>query len=274
MPDLIWPGLVLLGILVGAYGTLVGAGGGFLLVPILLLFYPDKPPELITSISIGAVTFNALSGSMAYVRQKRVDFLAGNAFALATVPGAIAGSLVTGLVPRDLFDVLFALVLIAVAAVLVLRPEPRVSGRAHRRGEVTRLITDSHGDTYYFSYNLRLGIGLSLLIGFGAAALGIGGGLVHVPMMIQLLHFPALIATATSQYVLVITSGTSALVHLAAGDYQGGYGITAALAVGVVIGAQAGALISTHLRGSVIVRLMAAGLGILAIRLLSGALLG
>lgn len=270
---LIWPGLVLLGILVGAYGTMIGAGGGFVLVPLLLLLYPDESPELITSMSIGAVFFNALSGTVAYVRQRRIDYLGANAFAIATVPGAIAGSLLTGHVPRALFDAIFAFVLLGVAAILILRPEPRVVGRTNRQGEVVRMITDSHGDTFFFSYNLRTGIVLSIGIGFLASVLGIGGGLIHVPMMIQLLHFPAHVATATSQYVLTVTAGTSALVHLLAGDYEGGYGRTAALSVGVAFGAQAGAILSSKLRGAIIVRLMAAALALLGMRLLATALL-
>lgn len=269
MPDfLVWPGLVLLGMMVGAYGTMIGAGGGFVLVPLLLLLYPDKSAELVTAISLGAVFFNAVSGSIAYFRQGRIDFLAGNAFALATVPGAIAGSFATGLLPRAVFDILFAILLVFVALTLILRSEQRIASRTHRRGEITRMLTDSHGDTYFYSYNIRIGIGLSIFIGFMASALGIGGGLIHVPMMIQLLHFPALIATATSQYVLVITSGTSAIVHLASGNYQGGYLITGALSLGVVAGAQFGAWLSSRLRGAVIVRFMAAALFVLAARLL------
>src|SRR3954468_23856209 len=109
---LVWPGLVALGFAVGAYGTLIGAGGGFVLVPLLLLLYPDEPPELITSISLAVVFFNALSGTVAYAHQRRVDFLAGNSFALATVPGAIAGAIVVSYLPRNLFDVAFALLLL------------------------------------------------------------------------------------------------------------------------------------------------------------------
>jgi uncharacterized membrane protein YfcA len=267
---LVWPGLVLLGMLVGGYGTLIGAGGGFILVPVLLLLFPDKPPELITSISLGAVFFNALSGSLAYIRQHRVDFLAGNFFAAATIPGAILGALATGYVPRDLFDAVFGILLLVVAFVLIRQPEPRVVGRVSRQGETSRLLTDSHGDTYFYSYNVKIGVILSLGIGFIASALGIGGGLIHVPLLIQVLHFPALIATATSQYVLMITSATSASVHLITGHYEGGYAITAALAVGVVLGAQVGAAVSAHLKGAVIVRLMAAALILLAVRLLMG----
>jgi uncharacterized membrane protein YfcA len=269
MPDiLVWPGLILLGLVVGAYGTMIGAGGGFVLVPLLLILYKDEPPELITAMSIGVVFFNALSGTVAYLRQGRIDYLGANAFALATIPGAIAGSLLTSYVPRSLFNVIFALVLLAGAAVLILRPEPRVVGRTNRRGEVVRMITDRQGDTFFFSYNIWLGIAISVAVGFIASILGIGGGLIHVPVMIQVLHYPAHVATATSHYILTVTAGTSALVHLLAGDYEGGYGRTAALAVGVVMGAQVGAILSTRLHGVMIVRLMAVALLALGGRLL------
>jgi len=269
MPELVvWVALVVLGVAVGAYGTIIGAGGGFVLVPILLVLYPDEPPELITSISIAVVFCNALSGTFAYVRQKRVDFLGANSFAIATIPGAVAGSLLTGVVPRGPFDVFFAALLLALAGLLIRRPRPRIAARAHRRGEVSRLVTDSHGDSYLFSYSLPLGTGLSLLIGFLAGMLGIGGGPVHVPILIQVLRFPAQVATATSQYALMITAGTSSLVHFLRGDYSGGLDRTFALAVGVVIGAQLGARLSQRLRGSVIVELMAVALVALGVRLL------
>src|SRR5438477_1937862 len=133
---LAWPGLVLLGLAVGAYGTMIGAGGGFVLVPLLLLIYPGKPPEAITSISLAVVCANALSGTFAYVRQRRVDYLAANSFALATLPGAIGGALVTSLVPRRLFDGIFALLLIGVSLLLAVRPSTPVATRRSRSGEV------------------------------------------------------------------------------------------------------------------------------------------
>src|SRR5438067_2422725 len=162
---LAWPGLVLLGLAVGAYGTMIGAGGGFVLVPMLLVIYPGKPPETITSISLAVVCANALSGTVAYIRQRRVDYLAANCFALATLPGAVAGALVTYLVPRDLFDATFGFLLVSVSLLLAVRPAAPVAGRRSRAGEVQSFLTDAAGDTYYYSYNLRLGIALSLLIG-------------------------------------------------------------------------------------------------------------
>jgi uncharacterized membrane protein YfcA len=60
----IW--LIPLGLLIGMLGTLIGAGGGFVLLPVLLLLYPDADPDTVTSISLAVVFFNALSGSWAY----------------------------------------------------------------------------------------------------------------------------------------------------------------------------------------------------------------
>jgi uncharacterized membrane protein YfcA len=78
--------LLPLGILIGVFGTLIGAGGGFILVPILLLLYPDEQTELITSISLAVVFFNALSGTWAYSRMGRIDYKSGIMFAAATIP--------------------------------------------------------------------------------------------------------------------------------------------------------------------------------------------
>ncbi len=78
MLERLW--LIPVGFIIGAYGTLIGAGGGFVLVPMLILVYPEEAPEVITSISLAVVFFNALSGSAAYMRLKRVDFRSGILF--------------------------------------------------------------------------------------------------------------------------------------------------------------------------------------------------
>ena len=113
--------LIILGFAVGTFGTLVGAGGGFILVPVLLFLYPEKAPETITAISLFVVLANATSGSFAYGYQKRIDFRSGIFFALATLPAAIAGAIVLSYIPRRGFDGLFATVLIAIGAFLLAR---------------------------------------------------------------------------------------------------------------------------------------------------------
>src|SRR5499427_7857457 len=84
--------LLPVGVLIGAFGTLIGAGGGFVLTPMLLLVYPHESPEIITSISLAVVFFNAFSGSVAYARMQRIDYKSGVLLALATLPGPVIGA--------------------------------------------------------------------------------------------------------------------------------------------------------------------------------------
>ncbi len=83
--------LIILGFVIGTLGTLIGAGGGFILVPLLIIIEPAFSPETITAISMAIVACNAISGSVAYIASKRVDFKAGWVFAICTIPGSILG---------------------------------------------------------------------------------------------------------------------------------------------------------------------------------------
>ena len=86
-----------LGLGIGALGTLIGAGGGWMIVPILLLGYGFAPQQAVGT-SLAVVFLNALSGSIAYMAQRRVLYRMGTAFAAATIPGALLGGLILGLV--------------------------------------------------------------------------------------------------------------------------------------------------------------------------------
>lgn len=267
-------GLVALGVAVGAFGTLVGAGGGFVLTPVLLLLYPADSPQTITAISLVAVFFNAVSGSVAYARQRRIDYRSGAVFALATVPGAVAGALLVQLAPRRLFDPLMGALLLALAALTV----PGVSRRRALkdpagRGGSERTLTDAAGVTYRYRVPVARGAAYSVGVGFLSSFLGIGGGVVHVPLLVGVLGFPVHVATATSHFVLANMAGVASIVHVAGGSFAQGHGLrrAAALSVGVVAGAQLGARLSSRLGGATIRRLLAGALALLALRLIVSA---
>ena len=263
--------LALLGFGVGAFGTVVGAGGGFILTPILLLLYPHDSARTLTAISLTVVFFNASSGTVAYARQRRTDFRSGAVFALATLPGAVGGALVVGAVSRHVFDGLMGGML-ALLAVWLLSGE-RWLPKPARRHVVRRLLTDRQGLLYEYDVPLLRGAAYSLVVGFVSSFLGIGGGVIHVPLLVRALGFPTQIATATSHFVLAVMSGVGALTHVVTGSFAHGDGIrrTVALSVGVVAGAQAGAHLSLRLRGRVIELLLAVALVGLAVRLLVAA---
>lgn len=263
MTPYLW--LLPVGVLIGAFGTLIGAGGGFVLTPMLLLVSPHESPEIITSISLAVVFFNALSGSVAYARMRRIDYRSGVLFALATIPGAVVGALTTGYIPRRAFDLVFGLCMILVALFLLCRREtPQPPARRH----VTRSVTEADETQHMFSYNLRVGIGLSVAVGYFSSLLGIGGGIIHVPAMVHVLHFPIHIATATSHFTLAVMALTGTLVHIATGAFHHGMRRTIALSLGVLLGAQLGAQFSHRVQGQWILRSLAVALGLVGIRIL------
>ncbi len=268
-----YPFLVLIGVAVGSFGTLIGAGGGFILVPILLLLAPALPPDTVTAISLAVVCFNAASGSVAYLRKGRVDLRSGLYFALATLPGAVLGALATHALPRHTFDLVFGVVLVALSAYL-LATARGVDRRqdTHSGGSFAREVVEADGTVHRYRYSLRTGLVISAVVGFVSSLLGIGGGIVHVPAMTYLLGFPVHVATATSHFTLALMALAGTLTHLAAGDLAGHYGTVAALGGGVVVGAQVGAHFSDRVRGPVIIRALAVALALVGVRILWGAL--
>jgi uncharacterized membrane protein YfcA len=266
--------LVALGFAIGTYGTIIGLGGGFVLVPVLLLIYPDYEPDEITSISLAVIFANTISGSIAYARQGRIDYATGLIFAAASAPGVVAGAFLVEFVPQRLFIFIFALLLAVLATVTIRartqRLRPPVTGRGVIRRSV--IVEDR---TYRYSYRIVDGVALSAGVGVLSSLLGIGGGAIHVPAMTVWLHFPVQIAVATSQFILVFMSGGATLVHVSTGTLGGeALGKAVALGLGTVPGAQLGARISQRLRPRQILFLLGVSLIGLAARLLIKAVFG
>ena len=267
MGQFLW--LIPLGFMVGTFGTLIGAGGGFILVPVLLLLYPDKSPETITSISLAVVFFNSLSGSIAYAKMKKIDYKSGIIFAAATLPGSILGAVTTSLIPRNIFNILFGVLLIAASIFLLMKPENRnVIKDKKPKYNLTRTITDIDGTAHTYSYNSVLGIIISVLVGYLSSLLGIGGGIIHVPVLVHALNFPVHIATATSHFVLAGMSLSGTIVHVLSGALSKGILQTIGLSIGVLFGAQLGARLSKRFQGVFIIRGLAVALGLVGIRIL------
>ncbi len=253
----------------GAFGTLIGAGGGFVLTPILLLLYPHDPPKTITAISLAAVFANAVSGSAAYARQRRIDYRSGVVFAAATLPGSVAAAIVVTHVGRPVFETVMATILLLLGAWLLAEPQHRPGGRQPFGRE--RILTDAEGRTYRYRVPVGRGALYSVAVGFVSTFLGIGGGVMHVPILAHALGFPVHVATATSHFVLAVMTGTATVTHAVQGSFTVGHGLRRALllAGGVVVGAQLGARASLRMPGHVIERLLGIALIILGARLVA-----
>ena len=244
--------LLMLGFFIGTLGTLVGVGGGFILVPIFLLVFHYTPQQAIGT-SLAVVFFNALSGTVAYIRQKKVYYDAAIRFSLATLPGAVLGSYLSHYFNNQNFYISFGVLLIVIAGLLYFRSMSE---------------SEQMCDFETFKYNRILGTLMSVLVGFLSSIFGIGGGIIHVPTMICLLGFPTHTATATSHFVLAVSSFFGVISHYFLGNIL----ITPALVIGFgsILGAQLGAYLALKTQAKFITILLCIALLALGIRMIIG----
>lgn len=268
-------GFVLFGLAVGTYGTLIGAGGGFIIVPALVLLLGWKHTEAVGT-SLFVVMANAASGSVSYLRQKRVDVITGLQFAVATVPGAIIGSFLVEQLTGRLFNILFGSILVVVSLYLMLRPGKPESHQISTEkpqgikgwGWTVRHLVDARGNLFNYGFSKPLGILLSFGVGFLSSILGVGGGIIHVPALVTLFDFPAHIATATSHFILVFSAATGTFTQLGLGNVRLGPAVS--MAAGAIVGAQIGGALSSRVKGRWIVRGLAGALTLVGLRLIIG----
>mgnify|MGYP000407440115 FL=1 len=160
---------LLLGIGVGTFGTLVGIGGGLICVPIFILFLSDggvypyfHTAAQIAGTSLVVVMANAMSGTLAYIRQKRVLFSAAIPFAIATLPGAVLGSWIVNKFSTTMLDLYFGIFLLLMSIIMYWN-------------STHKPVSNAMDVSEDFQYNRTLGIIASLGVGFISSIFGIGG---------------------------------------------------------------------------------------------------
>lgn len=239
-----------LGFSVGAFGTLIGVGGGIILVPIFLLLL-NWSPQLAVGTSLAIVLLNGISGTVAYIRQKKIYYDAAVRFSIATIPGALVGGFLAQYFTNAGFRIAFGILLMGIAALMFFRSSPRSAAAGFDKDQ--------------FTYNRTGGVILSAAVGFLSSVFGVGGGIIQVPAMVYLLGFPTHIATATSQFILAIASFFGVVSHYLAGNIL----VQPALVIGIgaMAGAQMGALLSLKVKSRVILLLLAVALFGLGVRL-------
>lgn len=259
-----------LGAALGGFGTLIGAGGGFLLAPLLVLIDPHAAPATLTATSLAVVCVNATSGSLAYRRMGRVDLRSAALFALASIPGALLGAVVVDRLSRRTFDHLLGGCLLAIAGFLFLRRAHLREGEASAFGHPStrRIVVERDGTRHEYAYDLRIGLAISAGVGFLSSLLGIGGGILHVPAMVGLLGYPVHVATATSHAVLAVMTFFGLLAHLFDGALMRALPRIVPLALGAAAGAQLGARASGRVSGPAILASLAVALALVGLRLL------
>ena len=220
MIDQLW--LVGLGFAAGVLGSMIGLGGGIVVVPVLTFF--GFPPTLASSNSLFAAFSNAIGSTVSYSRQKRIDYVLGLKLGLLTIPGTVLGAYISSDVTPGLFKILFGLVLISSAAYIFLKKKIETKKKVISTTMIVFIIA------------------ASFFAGIISSFFGIGGGIVFVPLMVVGIGMTMKSAAPTSQFILLFASLSGIITHSVLGhpDFlQSGL-----LSVGAFVGGITGARIS------------------------------
>ena len=248
--------LFVLAVCAATIGSLAGLGGGFLVTPVLRIFY-HLPPDQAAGLSLVMVTANVLSASIAFLRQGRVLLALAIPMGIAAIPGSIAGALLVHLSPGNLFDFLYAGML-AMTIVDLLRRGKRAELGVHRTlpWGVERTFTDRvTGLSFAYSRSLPVALATGVTTGFLSSFFGIGGGILVVPVLLKIFGIPAHVVSASSHLVILFSAPFGVVAHALAGDVDWRSG--ASLAAGGIAGGQLGAAISKRISATWIVRILA-----------------
>lgn len=247
---------LLIGLSVGTLGTLVGAGGGFLLIPILIYYFPTLGPSNIAATSMLAVCANAMSGSVAYSLKGQIHWRSALLFTLAAIPGVFLGTALNSWVNRKSFVLLFGVLIIALSIYIFkksIRKDLHLKEKAH-------LFIFDNKKAY-------LGAGISVFVGMISSFLGIGGGIIHVPLLGTVLNFPIHLAAGTSHFILAASSAFAVFDHWSRNNYRSLDDSINWMLAGIIIGAQMGAALSKHVDSHKILKILSIALLIGGIRL-------
>jgi uncharacterized membrane protein YfcA len=237
-------GLLMLagGVAAGAFGSILGLGGGLLIVPLLTLGF-GLPLREAVGISLVCVIVTSSASAGVYLQRRQANLRLGMVLELFTAAGAIAGGAIAFLLDERLLAGLFAVLLVYVAATMLrgLRAEasrpPATDDETPPEPEAAADAADPE-DQGYLAGRLPIAAVGSVGAGVASALLGIGGGLIKVPLMHLVLGVPLRMATATSNLMIGITASASAIVYLVRGGIDAN--VAGPTAIGVFVGATVG----------------------------------
>ncbi|MBD3352286.1 MAG: TSUP family transporter [Candidatus Lokiarchaeota archaeon] len=269
--------IIIIAVGIGLLAALFGIGGGFLLVPTMILIV-----ELDTHLTVGTssfvIIFMALSSSIAYARQKRIDYKTTMILMIASLIGSVIGAWATELVSGQFILVSFGIVEALLATILAVKKTPseleNITNITKNEGKwyiLQRHHIDSEETEYNYSANILLAFPFAFLAGFLSSLLGIGGGTLYIQIFVFICGMSIHMAIASSIFTILFSSIASAVTFITMEQVQFTVGII--YAIGVVFGAQLGAYISKKIEAKKLKKLAAIMIIIIAIRMIVFALI-
>lgn len=261
--------LLLLGFIVGLPASMCGLGGGFILVPTLIIVF-NLPPQNAVAISLVAMCGTTFSAALGYIKQRRVDYKLALLYDIFDVPGVIGGAYITTILPKDLLIGLCGFFILIISLLLLRNMKAQSSSTKNKELNMTtkgwrRRISDTSNKV--FEYEIRkpiLAMTSSFMSGLVTGLAGLGGGITDTTTMI-LLGIPTHIAIATSEFAMALTNGVGVLAHGILQNISIEYAIP--LTIGTILGAQIGVLVAKRTKRKTLKKILSVVAFLLSLRL-------
>lgn len=214
-----------IGILAGAFGGLVGLGGGVVMIPLMVAILKITQHKA-HGTSLFALVFTGITGALTYWSHGSVDILAAIILAVTAIFTARAGAKFAHSLPEWKLKRAFGAFLIFAATILILKP----------------YLANWHHFQFEGLIKIIVLLLTGIFAGFLAGMMGIGGGTVMVPALVLLLNFGQHIAQGTSLLCMVPAGAVGAYTHLKLGNVI--KELLPGLIVGIIIGTYIGSNIA------------------------------
>jgi uncharacterized membrane protein YfcA len=264
--------IFLASIAAGLIGSLVGLGGGVLIVPLLTIGF-GLDIRLAIGASIVAVIATSSGAAAAYVRDHLTNIRIGMLLELATTVGAITGAVVAKYLNAQLLFILFGVILLFSLLPTIKKLGEDLPAGVHSDMLARRLRLASTypdrvrgGVVAYEVTGVPLGFGLMYVAGVVSGLLGIGSGALKVLAMDTGMRLPMKVSTATSNFMIGVTAAASAGIY-----FWRGYvtpSVAAPVALGVLLGAMLGAKLLVRFSNATVRQIFVPVLAILALEML------
>ena len=264
-----WIIMFLIGMIAGTFGSIVGLGGGIIVVPALLfinsvgvLSVPILPQNAV-GISLMVIIFTAIASTVYNYKQNKVDIKSGLFFFLASGSFALVGSYINQYIELKQFYIIFGLVMIFITYLLSKKKNKKA---VNVSWHVIKHHIDESGEEWEYGYNKVIAFAVSGFAGLLAGLFGIGGGAILVPMMVILFHFPPHIATATSMFIILLSATVGSISHLVLGNIIFIYVLM--IAPGAYLGGKLGSFLATKLSSQGLIKLLRIVIILVAIQMI------
>lgn len=275
---MIWLVLIGVGLLAGTIGSLVGLGGGIIIVPLLLFLGSSTDimaaltPQVAVGVSTVIMIFTGMASTLSYMKHKIVDYKAGLIFFAGSAPGGIIGAYVNKFLNVHAFSLYFGIFMVLMAIVLLVKDRLRPVVFKPGTGKIIKTYKNKNGQEFIYGYRPLTAILITFVVGISSGLFGIGGGSLMVPVMMLLFFFPPHMAVATSMFMVFLSSVTNSITHISLGNVNWPY--VFALIPGAYIGAKLGAFVNTRLNSKALETMLKIVLIIIGLRLVYQGIIG